>query len=920
MSYWDTITGSDRWKRPLNDPNYLAPPPPNFSPVGGGSAYVPPPSAPPPPNFSPVGGGSAYVPPPSASRRRGSSSGGSSSSTPVTSSPGVVVSTPEPVQPRFKAPVSYPTEFPVYGPPEPEKPPQNVVSGVEPKQGLDRTAQNLRIASQQQIRKGNTLAGNTLGYVSGFVQAGSDTLRFGKQLATKPVATVRGTAQGVWTLATDREVRSRAVEDFSYRIKTEPGYVAGGISFDAIPLTVPPAVSKSRQAKVASRALDAAPTPNPIARGVTIGADTITDYDFLNPADRRVTGFQQSFPDGAVRTELRVSDRTYRIVDGQPTRLFSFDDAGKLKSELLFDRSVQTFDLKGRPISSTQSLATTPTPVTVRDTSVDRSINWVTESLPEKRSAAFATSTAQTRFTSEADGLFVRGATATRQDTTTLANWREVRAVKQTDGLPPRVFLDDTPPQFTFKNVREPADKILVARDGDTLRVAKIAQSRAYTEGVVSTRGTFDVFTQAPPASRRASTPIYATQEAYVWGPRNIEAFDGPVVVLDRNSARIMGDSGSVTVPRNVGVAFGDLTPGAQTFDLLQPNFGRKTTPQPASAPLPSSSSPVSGSLQSAASTPQSSSLLLQTPDAPRPGSFRSGFGRGLGTPTVAIKDVPGFQSAVDATPTVRGFQGLSPSSVPEWPLRPAATLTLVPVTDSPLDTSRLVGLNTGVTSSFVPSIDRRVNLESVQNPKTEVTPFIAVESKPAVENRVWTGGGTRSTTRMVPLQTTTPVQVQKPVLTPIQQNQIGRTPAFRTPAPRIGGGLPVPPPIGFLPSFSGFKPKTPAFGGGFRVFVRRGGEFKPVGPVLTRSEALEFGAFKVDSTPAASFKIKPVSGSPTGSFAGRGFFSFFKPSKRESGVFVEPASRRIRTPGEKRGITLKGIQSQRLTTRRVFK
>jgi hypothetical protein len=216
--------------------------------------------------------------------------------------------------------------------------------------------------------------------------------------------------------------------------------------------------------------------------------------------------------------------------------------------------------------------------------------------------------------------------------------------------------------------------------------------------------------------------------------------------------------------------------------------------------------------------------------------------------------------------------------------------------------------------------------LESVQNPRTEVTPFIAVETKPAVESSLMVASGPKSASKSIvtqstkPVQDLKPVQIQKPVVKTIPGTAFPRIPTYKAPIVRLtsGGFVPGVPFVG-VPGFS-VKPSTPAFGGGFRVFVRRGGEFKPTGPVLSKAEALEFGAFKVDSTPAASFKIKPVSGSPTGSFAGKGFFSFFKPSKRESGVFVEPASRRIRTPGEKRGITLKGIQSQRLTARKVFK
>lgn len=92
-----------------------------------------------------------------------------------------------------------------------------------------------------------------------------------------------------------------------------------------------------------------------------------------------------------------------------------------------------------------------------------------------------------------------------------------------------------------------------------------------------------------------------------------------------------------------------------------------------------------------------------------------------------------------------------------------------------------------------------------------------------------------------------------------------------------------------------------------YNIFVRRKGFFSPVGEKPSLSEAFKFGENIVEKTAAASFKIeapgKQLVTAPT--FLNR---SKFRPSKRESGVFVELNKFRINTPGEKREITFKGI------------
>ena len=72
--------------------------------------------------------------------------------------------------------------------------------------------------------------------------------------------------------------------------------------------------------------------------------------------------------------------------------------------------------------------------------------------------------------------------------------------------------------------------------------------------------------------------------------------------------------------------------------------------------------------------------------------------------------------------------------------------------------------------------------------------------------------------------------------------------------------------------------------------------------------EAFRKGQTKVENTAGASFKIisdnKPIKG-----FKSPKFYE----SKKETGVFIQKNKHRISTPGEKKDITFKGLQSLRL-------
>jgi hypothetical protein len=94
-----------------------------------------------------------------------------------------------------------------------------------------------------------------------------------------------------------------------------------------------------------------------------------------------------------------------------------------------------------------------------------------------------------------------------------------------------------------------------------------------------------------------------------------------------------------------------------------------------------------------------------------------------------------------------------------------------------------------------------------------------------------------------------------------------------------------------------------------FGVEVRRKGEFKRIAVTESEQVAVNTGIGAVRNTAAASFKVKDL----TDNKIVTGFKSQLNPrvyyeSKKEKGTFIQQRSQRIKTPGEKREITFKGI------------
>jgi len=96
--------------------------------------------------------------------------------------------------------------------------------------------------------------------------------------------------------------------------------------------------------------------------------------------------------------------------------------------------------------------------------------------------------------------------------------------------------------------------------------------------------------------------------------------------------------------------------------------------------------------------------------------------------------------------------------------------------------------------------------------------------------------------------------------------------------------------------------------GRGFNVFTRKfGNVVKLSDKPLTKQEAINFGAYSVGHTARASFWLGKSGGQATGSFKGKGVLSDFY---RKGEKFIEKRSRRIKSKGELKEITLKGLMA----------
>jgi hypothetical protein len=98
---------------------------------------------------------------------------------------------------------------------------------------------------------------------------------------------------------------------------------------------------------------------------------------------------------------------------------------------------------------------------------------------------------------------------------------------------------------------------------------------------------------------------------------------------------------------------------------------------------------------------------------------------------------------------------------------------------------------------------------------------------------------------------------------------------------------------------------------GGFDVFVRKRGVFEKVNKTaLGKSEARDLGAYNVANSPQATFTLRS-SGSRLGFVSSKvrgSFFAFRSNFQKKGDLFIEKKEKRIKSGGEKAGITRLGV------------
>lgn len=98
-----------------------------------------------------------------------------------------------------------------------------------------------------------------------------------------------------------------------------------------------------------------------------------------------------------------------------------------------------------------------------------------------------------------------------------------------------------------------------------------------------------------------------------------------------------------------------------------------------------------------------------------------------------------------------------------------------------------------------------------------------------------------------------------------------------------------------------------------FDVYVRKKGKFVKAGEGFDLQTAIRKGKEIVGTTASASFKVVERKSQRVVNLQGMGLSNDrFYASRKESGVIIEKSSKRIKSLGELREITFKGIQSQR--------
>jgi hypothetical protein len=162
----------------------------------------------------------------------------------------------------------------------------------------------------------------------------------------------------------------------------------------------------------------------------------------------------------------------------------------------------------------------------------------------------------------------------------------------------------------------------------------------------------------------------------------------------------------------------------------------------------------------------------------------------------------------------------------------------------------------------------------------------------------------------VTPLRSTVTIPKQK---TPTKRVPTTRTPKniFNKPVKDIPQAFKIPP-----PPFKTDKKKKRRTEG-FNVLVKSKGIFRQVNQKpLNKSDAINYGAYRVGTSASATFKLEKTSGKPVSFNAPKGNIQDFYTKK---GSYIEKRGRRIKSLGELKEITYKGIAVNRAKGKSPF-
>lgn len=252
-------------------------------------------------------------------------------------------------------------------------------------------------------------------------------------------------------------------------------------------------------------------------------------------------------------------------------------------------------------------------------------------------------------------------------------------------------------------------------------------------------------------------------------------------------------------------------------------------------------------------------------------------------------------------------------------------SITETPKVDSPsggFKTPTVATTKTETTSKTYNIIAPVSFSEPVVENKTSINPI--TEPKPITENlsENITRSRSRSSSRNTPsteniVRARSDVETQQESITRQRQNIITESTQAKaktnitslnfktilTPPPASGFGLPPP----------SLKPASGTTG--FNVLVKSKGIFKRVNPVpLSQADAINYGARRVGTTASATFKLQKTGEAVKDTTSTKGNIRDFY---RKGNLFIEKRGRRIKSSGELREITYKGLASPKKKKRK---